>query len=311
MIKETIKKNKLTSMEIAISTHVKDGDKVVLGAALEPCIPFSASHEIIRQGKKDLTLIGPISDMIFDQIIGAGCVERIMVAWCGNVIMGSGYNLRRAVEEGIPRRIVVEDHTNFSIALGLHAGALGIPFIPTKTLLGSDIMKSNPNFKEMRCPYSGEILALVPAIVPDVSIIHGQCSDQEGNCHFWGSTGVAKDACMASKRVIVVVEEIVPKEVITSDPSRTLVPGFLVDAVVHEPWGAHPSPVQGYYNRDHQHFVQYHQETKEREGFLRWLDKWVLGVKDRKEYLKILGEGKIKELEKKKSSLSHPVDYGF
>jgi glutaconate CoA-transferase subunit A len=278
---------------------------------LEAFIPFAAGHEIIRQRKKDLTLIGPISDMLFDQLIGSGCVEKVIAAWVGNVIMGVAYNMRRAAEAAVPRKIVVEDHTNFTISLALHAGALGIPFIPTKSVLGTDMMSGSHPFKEMECPYTKERLALVPALKPDVAIVQAQRADEDGNTHFWGGSGVTKEAALAARKVIVVVEEVVSKKVIRRDPNRTLIPGFLVNAVVPEPWGAHPSPIQGYYNRDHEKYITYHNESKEREGYLRWIEKWVMGVKDRKGYLKLLGKEKMKSLLVKHHRKSLPVDYGY
>ena len=298
-------------MKEAVSRFIEDGDSVVMGAALESAIPFSAGHEIIRQGKKDLTLIGPISDMLFDQIIGSGCVKKVIAAWVGNVIMGVGYNMRRAMEEGIPRKIEIDDYTNFAIALSLHAGSLGIPFIPTKSLLGTGMMSEEQPFKGMECPYTKEKLALVPALKPDVAILQAQRADEEGNTHFWGGSGVTKEAALAARKVLVVVEEIVSRKVIQRDPNRTLIPGFLVSAVIQEPWGAHPSPMQGYYNRDHEKYMTYHQESKDREGYLKWLKEWVLGLKDREEYLKLLGEEKIKSLLIKHHRKSLPVDYGY
>ncbi|OGQ09670.1 MAG: 3-oxoadipate CoA-transferase [Deltaproteobacteria bacterium RBG_19FT_COMBO_46_12] len=298
-------------MKEAVSRFIEDGDSIVMGAALEAAIPFAVGHEIIRQRKKDLTLVGPISDMLFDQIIGSGCVKKVAAAWVGNVIMGVGYNMRRAVEGGVPRKIEVEDYTNFTISLALYAGGLGIPFIPTKSLLGTGMMTQGRLFKEMECPYTREKLALVPALKPDVTIVQVQRADEEGNAHFWGGSGVTKEAALAARKVIVVVEEIVSKKVIQRDPNRTLIPGFLVNAVVPEPWGAHPSPIQGYYNRDHEKYMTYHQDSKKREGYLKWLDTWVLGVKDRKEYLTLVGEEKIKSLLVKRHRKSHPVDYGY
>ncbi len=298
-------------MKEVVSRWIQDGDSVVMGAALESAIPFSTAHEIMRQGKKDLTLIGPISDMLFDQMIGSGCVKKVIAAWVGNVIRGVGYNLRRAVEEGVPRKIALEDYTNFSISLALQAGALGIPFIPTKSLLGTGMISKQQSFKEMECPYTQEKLALVPALKPDVAIVQAQRADEEGNTHFWGGSGVTKEAALAARKIIVVVEEIVSKKVIQRDPNRTLIPGFLVSAVVPEPWSAHPSPMQGYYNRDHEKYRTYHQESKEREGYLKWLERWVLNVRDRKEYLDLLGDEKKKSLLVKRHRKSLPVDYGY
>ncbi|MGZ3534086.1 MAG: CoA transferase subunit A [Thermodesulfobacteriota bacterium] len=298
-------------MKEGISRYIQDGDSIVMGAALEAAIPFAAGHEIIRQGKKDLTLIGPISDMLFDQMIGSGCVRKVIAAWVGNVIMGVGYNLRRAVEEGVPKNIEIEDYTNFTISLALYAGALGIPFIPTKSLLGTAMISERQPFKEMECPYTQEKLALVPALKPDVAVVQAQRADEEGNTHFWGGSGVTKEAALAARKIIVVVEEIVNKKVIRRDPNRTLIPGFLVNAVIPQPWGAHPSPMQGYYNRDHEKYTTYHQKSKEREGYLKWLEQWVLGVRDRESYLNLLGEEKVKSLLVKRHRKSLPVDYGF
>ena len=302
---------KIFSIKEAASRFIEDGDSIVMGAALEAAIPFAFGHEIIRQGKRDLTLIGPISDMLFDQMIGTGCVKKVIAAWVGNVIMGVGYNMRRAIEEEVPRKIEIEDYTNFTISLALHAGALGIPFIPTKSLLGTGMMSEGQPFKEMECPYMREKLVLVPALKPDVAIVQAQRADEEGNTHFWGGSGVTKEAALAARKVLVVVEEIVSKKVIQRDPNRTLIPGFLVSAVIQEPWGAHPSPVQGYYNRDHEKYMTYHQESREREAYYKWLEKWVLGVRNREEYLKVLGEEKIKSLLIKRHRRSRPVDYGY
>jgi glutaconate CoA-transferase, subunit A len=302
---------KIFLMKEAITRFVEDGDLVVMGTALEAAIPFSAGHEIIRQGKKDLTLVGPISDILFDQVIGSGGIKKVVAAWVGNVIMGVGYNMRRAVETEVPRKIEVEDHTNFTISLSLHAGGLGIPFIPTKSLLGTGMMTGANPFKEMACPFTQEKLALVPALKPDVAIVQAQRADEEGNTHFWGGIGVTKEAALAAKKVIVVVEEVVSKAVIRRDPNRTLIPGFLVSAVVPEPWGAHPSPIQGYYNRDHEIYIDYHKQSRAREGYVQWLGKWVLGVKDRQEYLKLLGEDRMRSLMVKRHRKSAPVDYGY
>jgi glutaconate CoA-transferase subunit A len=301
--------SKLITLSEAISRFVPDGSSVALGLALEGLIPFAAGHEIIRQGVRDLTLIGPISDILFEQIIGAGCVRKVIAAWVGNVITGSGYNFRRAVEEG---QIEVQDHSNLSVTMALLAGSLGIPFMPLRSALGTDLFQTNPAFKEMTCPYTEQKLATVAALNPDVTIVHIQRADEEGNAHLWGSTGISKVAAQAARHVIVVAEEIVGREVIASDPNRTLFPGFRVSAVVHEPWGAHPSPVPGYYRRDHQRFVDYSAQTKTADGFRRWLERWVLGVADRGEYCRrLLGEEGMDWLRLTVHAPSTPVDYGY
>src|ERR1700687_1449817 len=270
--------SKLVSMQRAIVEHVPSGSMVTMGAQLEQMIPFAAGHEIIRQGRLDLTLVGPISDILFDQMIGAGCVSRVMAAWVGNASAGMGYCFRRAVEKSIPRAIETIDHTNLTLALALHAAAMGVPFMPTYTTLGSDLLKRNGNLREFSSPVNEERLVAVRALRPDVAILHVQRADAAGNAHLWGNLGVAIDAARASRKVIVVAEEIVSPEVIASDPNRTLIPGMLVTAVVHEPRGAHPSPVVGYYGRDHVFFTQYHEQSRTPEDFERWLQRWVLGV---------------------------------
>jgi glutaconate CoA-transferase subunit A len=303
--------SKLLSMHDAIAAHVPNGSMVLLGAQLEPMIPFAAGHELIRQSRRDLTLVGPISDILFDQMIGAGCVARTMAAWIGNVSAGVGYCFRRAVEKNIPRPLATVDYSNITFALGLHAGAMGVPFMPTYSTMGSDLPIKNGNLREFNSPVNEEKLIAVRALRPDVAIIHVQRADAFGNTHLWGSLGVAVDGARAARKVIVVAEEIVAPEVIASDPNRTLIPGFLVAAVVHEPWGAHPSPVQGCYGRDHAFFSQYHEQSRALQDFEQWLQRWVLGVKDRKEYMNLLGGGRVESLGVKQHALSAPADFGY
>jgi glutaconate CoA-transferase subunit A len=298
-------------MADAIARHVPDGSMVLLGAQLEQMIPFAAGHEIIRQGRRDLTLVGPISDILFDQIIGAGCVSRVFAAWVGNVSAGVGYCLRRAMEQGIPRPVQMVDYSNFTLALALHAGAMGVPFMPTYSTLGSDLLVRNANLREFPSPVNEEKLVAVRALKPDVAILHAQRADESGNAHLWGNLGVAVDGARAARKVIVVAEEIVAPEVIASDPNRTLIPGFKVAAVVHEPWGAHPSPVQGCYGRDHAFFTQYHEQSRTLADFEQWLGRWVLGVPGRKEYMELLGACRVEELGVKQHAFSAPADFGY
>ncbi len=279
-----------------------------MGLCLEALIPFAAGHEIMRQRKRGLTLIGPISDMLFDQLIGAGCARRVQAAWVGNVITGSGYNFRRAVESGGLR---VEDHSNLTLAMALKAAALGVPFLPVRTALGSDLFATNPGLRRCNCPFSGDPLAAVAAIVPDIAIIHVQRADEHGNAHVWGNLGVMRDACLAARHVIVTTEEIVPPEVITSDPNRVITPGFRVSAVVHVPWGGHPSPVPGYYNRDHQAFIDYSDKSKTAEAFAGWQRLWVDSVRTPEDYLHLLGHERMEALKLKQHLYSEPVDYGY
>lgn len=304
-------KTKVMSLAEAITRYVPDGSSIVLGTGLEGFIPFGAGYEMVRRGKRHLCLIGPISDILFDLLIGAGCVRKVVAAWVGNVSAGLGYNFRRAVEESNPHPLEVEDHSNFTIALGLHAGALGIPFIPARTALGTDLQRRNPHLQEMTCPYTGERLVAVRAIRPDVAIVHVQRADGEGNCHLWGNLGITLDAVRASRTVIVTTEEIVSSDVIRSDPNRTVIPGIFVSAVVALPWGAHPSPVVGYYNRDHSFFHQYHNHTKTREQFLGWLDEWVIQVENHEGYLKKLGESRLSGLRPRRTAPSVAADFGY
>jgi glutaconate CoA-transferase subunit A len=303
--------SKVLSLAEAIARYVPNGASVAMSLALEPLIPFAAGFEMIRQQKRDLTLIAPISDILFDQLIGAGCVAKITAAWAGNVSEGLGHCYRRATEQGIPRAIITEEHSNFTIALALHAASIGAPYIPTRSLLGSDIPRQNPTFLQSESPIDGTPLLLVPAIVPDVAIIHVQRSDEDGNAHLWGNFGISEEAMLAARDVILVAEEIVPREVIVSDPNRVLGPSFKVRAVIHEPWGAHPSSVQGYYNRDHAFYREYHRRTRTAEGFQVWLNEWVLGLPTRADYLKKLGEERLSSLGVKTHRYAAPVDYGY
>lgn len=300
--------SKLFTLSEAISRFVADGEAIALGTAQETLIPFAAGHELIRQRKRNLTLIGPISDILFDQLIGAGCVAKIQAAWVGNVITGSSYNFRQAVEQ---REIIMEDYSNLLISMALRAGAMGVPFMPARTALGSDLFKTNSQLKTITCPFTGDSLSAVAAINPDVAIIHVQRADEYGNAHCWGNLGITREACLASRRIILTAEEIVEPDVISSDPNRVITPGFRVSAVVHAPWGGHPSPVPGYYNRDHQAFIDYRNESKTPELFAAWQAEWVDGIHNRDDYLNRLGPEKVAGLALRQHVLSEPVDYGY
>jgi glutaconate CoA-transferase subunit A len=303
-----VTRSKLTRLSEAIDRFVPDGSSVAAGLCLEAMIPFAAGREIMRQRKRDLTLIGPISDMLFDQLIGADCVRRVQAAWVGNVITGSGYNFRRAVESGA---LAVEDHSNLTIAMALKAGAMGLPFMPARSALGSDLFSTNPGLQKITCPFTGMPLAAVAAIAPDVALVHVQRSDEFGNSHAWGNLGVMRDACLASRHVLLTAEEIVTTEAITRDPNRVIVPGFRVSAVCQVPWGAHPSPVSGYYNRDHQAFIDYRNESRSPEDFARWQKRWVDAVKQPEDYLNLLGPERMEALHLQQHAFSDPVDYGY
>jgi glutaconate CoA-transferase subunit A len=307
---------KVVTMRSAIAGHVPDGSSVALGLQMEQMIPFAAGHEIVRQKKRDLRLIGPISDILFDQLIGAGCVRDVVAAWVGNVMMGSAYNFRRATEQENPgtpgEPLKVFNMTNFSLALALQAGAMGVPFLPTRTAMGSDVPKGNHFFYQIISPFEPkETLLAVRALQPDVAVVHVQRADRQGNAHCWGNFGVMIEGIRAAKKVIVCAEEIVAEEVIASDPNRTVIPGFLVTAVVECPLGAHPSPVQGYYKRDDAFFQQYHEQTKTQADFEAWADNWVAGVTDRAAYSKKLGEERVQDLGVKNHAYAAATDFGY
>jgi glutaconate CoA-transferase, subunit A len=300
---------KLVALRDAIAELVPDGASVAMGLQLEQMIPFAAGHEIIRQRKRGLTLIGPISDILFDQMIGAGCVEKVIAAWVGNVMMGSAYNFRRAVEQN---GMQIFNMTNFSVALALQAGAMGVPFLPTRTALGSDTSRGHPFFHPIQSPFEPkEPLWAVRALNPDVTIVHVQRADREGNAHCWGNFGVLIEGVRSAKRVIVVAEQIAEPSVIASDPNRTVIPGFLVNAVVECPYGAHPSPVQGHYKRDDACFRQYHEQTKTEEDNQAWLDRWVYGCSDRREYMNRIGACRLESLAVKQHAYAAQTDFGY
>lgn len=300
--------SKLLPLSEAVDRFVPDGSSIAMGLAQETLIPFAAGHELIRRKKRRLTLIGPISDILFDQIIGAGCVRKIRAAWVGNVITGSSYNFRRGVENGT---LEMEDHSNLTLAMALRAAAMGVSFMPARTALGSDLYKTNASLKTLTCPFSGDTLNAVRAIHPDVAIVHLQRADKFGNAHAWGNLGLTRDACLASRSIIITAEDIVEPDVISRDPNRVVTPGFRVSAVVHAPWGGHPSPVPGYYNRDHQAFIDYRNQSKTADDYAKWKRDWVDDVHSPQEYAKFLGDKRTAELSIKHHDLSEPVDYGY
>ena len=290
------------TMAEAIERFVPDGATVALGTSLEPLIPFAAGHELIRQGRRDLELVGPISDSLFDQLIGAGCVRRVTAAWVGNVSEGLGHCYRRAAEQGVPRGIEVHDHTNFSISMALWAAAWNVPWLPTRTLLGSDILGTNPDLA------IADGLVRVNAVRPDVAIVHAQRCDAAGRAHAWGPLGITEEAGLAAERVIVTCEELEDESVTLGDPNRILFPETKVVAVVPEPGGAHPSPVQGFFKRDHAFYREYGEQSRTRDGFDAWLKRWVLDVGGRAAYLERID---LESLAIKQHRRSAPVDYGF
>ncbi len=302
--------DKTLSLQQAVAEHILDGDAVVLGACLEPMIPFAVSYEIVRQHKTDLNVIAPISDISSDILIGAGAVKTITGAWVGNVSEGLGHNYRRAIEHKIPHSIKLVDHSNFSLGMALLAGAYGMPFAPAKSLLGSDILTSNPQFRLLNNPLTAtdDPVVLIPPLTPDVAVLPVQRADRYGGTHFWGNTGLLQEAALASKKIIVLAEEIVDTKVIRSDPNRVLFPDFQVCAVVEVRAATHPSPMTGVWQRDNAFFHDYHQRTRTREGFLEWLNEWVLTIPDHPAYCTRLGS-QLDALRIKQQQLSVPVNY--
>jgi len=300
--------SKTCTLSEAIAASIVDGMSVVMGCGLESLIPFAAGYEIIRQRKKHLTLIAPISDIQFDQLIGAGAAANVIAAWVGNVAAGLGHNFRRAMEEKIPAALNVEEHSNFTLGLGLKAAAMGVPFLPTHTARGSDF-SAGAHFASIACPFTGQELLAVRAIVPDVAIIHVQRADAEGNAHAWGNLGVIREAALAARKVLLTCEEIVDHETILSDPNRTVVLGVNVAHVVHVPFGSHPSPAQGYVRRDDQFYFDYHKQTRTREGFHEWLQQWVVGPAGHTQYLESLGRQRLSRLTPPSAELSPAVNF--
>jgi glutaconate CoA-transferase subunit A len=294
-------------MKDAIAAHVRDGDSVVI-EGFTHLICFAAGHEIIRQRRRDLTIARLTPDLIYDQMIAAGCAKKLVFSWAGNPGAGSLGAFRRAVEKGTPK-LEIEEYSHFGMVARMSAGAARLPFWVMRNYMGTDLPKANPLIRTVTCPYTGEELATVPALNPDVTIIHAQRADQFGNAQVWGLLGVQKEAAFASKRVIVVVEELVDQSVIRADPNRTLIPGMIVDAVVVEPWGCHPSYAQGYYDRDNDFYVAWEDISRDAAKLEAYLQDFVYGVKDRAGYLaKMPG---LTERLKAKPHYCEGVNYGF
>ncbi|MBN2386666.1 MAG: CoA transferase subunit A [Anaerolineales bacterium] len=296
---------KLTPLSEAISAHVHDGD-TVYAAGFTHLIPFAAGHEIIRQGKRDLTLARATPDLIYDQMIAAGCARKLVFSYMGNPGVGSLRIARSELEAG---RLEWEEYSHFGMISRLQAGAAGLPFMPMKQTAATDLERANPQIRRITDPYGGPDLITVPALNPDVAVVHVQRADSEGNAHLWGIIGEQKEVAFAAKRVILTAEEIVPEATIRSDPNRTLIPGVVVTAVCHVPHASHPSYAQGYYDRDNEFYLRWDAISKSAEMTRAWLDEWVYGLKDRDHYWQKLGP-EIHERLKVAPRPSAPVDYG-
>lgn len=301
---------KLMDLKEAVTAFVKDGDSIVLGAALENAIPFAATHELIRHGLKGLNMVAPISDISTDMLIGAGCVTEVTGSWVGNVSAGLGHNFRRAAEKGEPHPIKINDYSNFTIGMALFGGAYGLPYIAVKSLLGSDILKSNKQLQLADNPFTDgpDPVVLVPALKPDVAFLCMQRADRFGNAHYWGSYGLTQEASIAAEKIIVLADEIVGAEVIASDPGRVVIPGFGVNAVCHIPAACHPAPLIGRWQRDNEFFHEYHQQTRDPDDFQKWCDEWVRDLPDHAAYRDKLGP-RLEALRIKGEVLSAPANY--
>lgn len=300
--------DKVVSMKEAIAAHVHDGMSIAI-EGFTAFICFAAGHEIIRQQRRNLTLIRMTPDLIYDQMIAAGVASKLIFSYLGNPGVGSLHCIRRAVEKSVPCPLEIEEYSHYGMVGRYMAGAMHMPFFPLRSYIGTDMPRVNPAIRWVDSPYTGETIAVVPPLNPDVVIIHAQRADLEGNTQLWGLLGCQKEAAFAASKVIMVVEEIVDESVIRADPNRTLIPGLIVDAIVHEPFGAHPSYVQGYYDRDNDFYLSWDEASRDQAMTEAWLNEWVYGVKERSEYLNKLGEAKLKTL-KPGAALAPSIDYG-
>ena len=300
--------DKRLSMADAVAQYVPDGCSLAI-EGFTAFICFAAGHEIIRQGRRELTLIRMTPDLIYDQMIAAGVASKLVFSYLGNPGVGSLHCIRRAVEKGIPRPLELEEYSHFGMVGRYIAGASRLPFYPLRSYTGSDLPAANPRIRFLDDPYGTGPIAVVPPINPDVAILHAQRADVQGNTQLWGLLGMQKEVAFAAQHVIVVVEEIVDEAVIRADPNRTLIPGLVVDAVVHEPFGAHPSYVQGCYDRDNEAYLEWDRVSQDEAATEAWLQEWVYGVADRQTYFAKLGEHKLASL-KPSVRMAEAVDYG-
>jgi glutaconate CoA-transferase, subunit A len=300
--------SKLTTLHDAIATLVRDGDTVAI-EGFTHLICFAAAHEIIRQHKRDLTVCRMTPDLIYEQMIAAGCVRKLIFSYLGNPGVGSLHGIRRAVEQGIPQPLELEEYTHFGLVGRFLAGAAKLPFYPLRTFTGSDLPAVNLLLRQVEDPYGSGPIYVVPPLHPDVAIVHVQRADVNGNAQIWGLLGMQAEVAFAAERVIVVAEEIVAEAVIRRDPNRTVIPSLVVDAVVHEPYGAHPSYVQGYYDRDGDFYLLWDKLSQRHEEISAWLDEWVYGLPDRAAYVEKLGAAVWARL-KPGAAWSGEVNYG-
>jgi len=274
----------------AVAGLVGDGDSVSL-EGFTHLIPFAAAHEIIRQKKRDLTLVRMTPDLVYDQMIGAGTASKLIFSWSGNPGVGSLHRFRDAVEHGWPRPLGIEEHSHAGMANRYVAGASNLPFAVLRGYVGTDLPEVTPTIKPIECPFTGERLAAVPALNPDVAVIHAQQADRRGNVAIWGIVGIQKEAALCARRVIVTVEEVV--EEFEPRPFQIVLPWVAIDMVAVEPEGARPSYADGYYDRDNAFYEAWDEVGRDRERFAGWMERHVLDVGNFSEHLKSI-EGTTK-----------------
>jgi len=299
--------SKVASLRDAVADLVHDGDTVAI-EGFTHLISFAAGHEIIRQRKRDLTLCRLTPDLVYDQMVAAGAASKLVFSWLGNPGVGSLHAIRRQTEGPSPS-LELEEYSHFGMVARYTAGAMNLPFFPLHSYTDTDLPKANPLIRPVESPYGDGPIYAVPPLKPDVTIVHAQRADAAGDTQVWGLLGCQKEAAFAASRVIVVVEELVDEAVIRADPNRTILPGLVVDAVVVEPFGAHPSYAQGYYDRDNAFYLDWERISRDQATLEGWLDEWVYGVSSRSEYLDKLGADRVASL-RPTAAPSGSVDYG-
>jgi glutaconate CoA-transferase subunit A len=303
---------KVVSMRDAIADLVRDGDTVAI-EGFTHLIGFSAGHEIIRQQKRDLVLARMTPDVIYDQMIAGGVARKLIFSWLGNPGVGGLNAIRRRIEPasvGEGTALEIEEYSHFGMVARYTAGAANLPFMPLRSYFETDLPKANPLIRPIESPYGDGVVYAVPPLRPDVSIVHAQRASAGGDTQVWGLLGCQKEAAFAAERVIVVVEDVVDEAVIRADPNRTIIPGLIVDAVVVEPWGAHPSYVQGAYDRDNRFYLDWDPITRDEDAVQRWLRDWVYDLDGRADYIEKLGSERVASLQPSEPAPSGSVDYG-
>jgi glutaconate CoA-transferase subunit A len=300
--------SKVASMHDAIAELVRDGDTVAI-EGFTHLISFGAGHEIIRQRKRDLTLARLTPDVIYDQMVAGGVARKLIFSWLGNPGVGGLNAIRRRIEDADPAPLEIEEYSHFGMVARYTAGAANLPFFPLRSYFETDLPMANPLIRPIESPYGDGVVYAVPPLRPDVTIVHAQRADAAGNTQVWGLLGCQKEAAFAAERVIIVVEELVDEAVVRADPNRTIIPGLVVDAVVVEPFGAHPSYVQGAYDRDNRFYRDWDPISRDEAAIQAWLREWVYDLDGRAAYVDRLGAARVASL-RPGPAPSGSVDYG-